>query len=207
MNALFGGSKGSDDNNNDNNNNNNNNDNNNDNGVNDSQVTGTIPTTQVMAKPASMLSKARAFVDDQRKTLAPWTEFAATPSNPKTLAEATKRVMHNVSKFRSNYIVVTMILAAYALITSPMLLFSIMLVYAGLAFASMRAEAGPVIIFGKEYTSQDLTRATLILAVPLLYFSSATSTLFWLIGASLFVILAHAAVVAVPAPEQLQQSA
>ena len=171
----------------------------------DSKITE--PQTTKMTEPQTMLSKAKSFLAEQRKSLAPWSEFAATPSNPKTVGEATKRVLYNVDKFKSNYVVVILLLAAYAIVTSPLLLFSIALVYAGLTFASMRTNDGPLLLFGKQYTSQDLTRATLILAVPLLYLSSATSTLFWLIGASLVVVLAHGALIAIPAPEQLEQSA
>ena len=60
----------------------------------DSKITE--PQTTKMTEPQTMLSKAKSFLAEQRKSLAPWSEFAATPSNPKTVGEATKRVLYNV---------------------------------------------------------------------------------------------------------------
>lgn len=63
----------------------------------------------------SMLQRAREVLAQQRKDLRPAAEFLARPSNPKTAAEVTRRVRHNVPKFWANYVLVTLALAAYAL--------------------------------------------------------------------------------------------
>eukprot|EP01147_Barroeca_monosierra_P000723 gene723-4016_t len=153
------------------------------------------PSMETFSEPQTLISKAKSFIASQRKSIKPWKEFIHSPELPKT-----------TSKFRANYIVVSLILAAYTLVTSPFLLLSIAVLYACWTFASLRKEAGPVIVFGHEYTSQDLLRGTFVLAIVLLYMASATSALFWLIGASLAFILIHASFITIPSPEQLEES-
>eukprot|EP00043_Microstomoeca_roanoka_P005994 m.59350 g.59350 ORF g.59350 m.59350 type:complete len:89 (-) comp13218_c1_seq2:746-1012(-) len=61
----------------------------------ESLTTSTMASTSLDSRSA--VARLRSLVDEQRKSLAPWKEFITAPSNPGTIGETTKRIVHNVS--------------------------------------------------------------------------------------------------------------
>eukprot|EP00056_Hartaetosiga_gracilis_P022584 m.31686 g.31686 ORF g.31686 m.31686 type:complete len:197 (-) comp9720_c0_seq1:182-772(-) len=155
----------------------------------------------------STIGKAKSLVMQQYNQVVPIKEFLHKPAPPANFSEATKRVFHNTSKFKANYVILSVALGAYALLSNPMLLISLLLIYAGILFADSREEKGDLVLFGKSYSPRDLKYGTIIAAVPLLYLAGATSALFWLIGASLFAVLAHASLTPIPNVDNIQDKA
>ncbi|EDQ87848.1 uncharacterized protein MONBRDRAFT_33098 [Monosiga brevicollis MX1] len=156
---------------------------------------------------SNLLGRVKTFVNDNRKQIVPWNEFFARPSAPKNAAVATQRIYHNVGKFKANYVLISCVLALYALFTSPMLLVTLLIMYGGFTWANHLKESGPMSIMGRQFESREVAVATAVGGAVFLWFFGATSLIFWMLGATLFVVGGHAALINVPAPELLQESA
>ena len=53
-------------------------------------------------------------------------------------------------------------------------------------------------LLGREFSPKELYILVVLISLPLLYFAGAGSTVFWIIGATVVVILAHAIMMSVP---------
>eukprot|EP00045_Choanoeca_perplexa_P015476 m.195440 g.195440 ORF g.195440 m.195440 type:complete len:182 (-) comp17003_c0_seq1:1457-2002(-) len=155
----------------------------------------------------SLVERVKKFYANQSKQLVPWNEFLKRPKLPPNAGEATKRIMHNVPKFKANYILISCFLALYALCTSPLLLLIMAGMYAGLTWSNHLKEEGPVTIMGREVQARQVAMASTVGGGVLLWLFGATSVIFWMLGASMVVVGGHAALVTIPAPEQLESSA
>eukprot|EP00049_Salpingoeca_infusionum_P004459 m.79693 g.79693 ORF g.79693 m.79693 type:complete len:201 (+) comp12576_c0_seq1:500-1102(+) len=164
---------------------------------------------QALSSPEtqSIFQRIKDFVNDQRKEVVGMSEFLKPPVAPKNAGEAFSRLTHNVSRFHANYMLMAMTLGAYTLLTSPILLIAIAFMFFGLAWAKMRRDSGPVTIMGRELTSADIYKATLLISIPLLWLTGATSAIFWVIGISISLVFIHAVLSPIPTSQQLQASA
>lgn len=63
------------------------------------------------------IKAGREWINSKRATVKPWGEFVnfQKMSRPKSGAEATKRIVHNIYYFQSNYIFVSLALVAYSM--------------------------------------------------------------------------------------------
>lgn len=63
------------------------------------------------------INAGREWINSKRATIKPWSEFVNIQkmSRPKSGTDATKRIIHNVYYFQSNYIFVTLALVAYSM--------------------------------------------------------------------------------------------
>eukprot|EP00729_Bicosta_minor_P015170 gene15170-15565_t len=73
------------------------------------EISGDIDTAVVdtdVALQASFMERAKGYVDEKKKDMKPWSEFAnfRTMQTPKDLGQTTSRVYHNVGVYKSNYI-------------------------------------------------------------------------------------------------------
>ncbi|KAI5795085.1 prenylated rab acceptor PRA1 [Geopyxis carbonaria] len=113
-------------------------------------------------------------------------------SKPENFGEIQSRVGYNLSYFSSNYAVLFLMLSIYSLLTNMLLLFVILLVIGGMwgigKLGGADLEIGPI-----KATSSQLYTTLLVVSVPLGIFASPISTVLWLIGASCFTIVGHAA--------------
>ncbi|KAG0245931.1 hypothetical protein BGX31_005449 [Mortierella sp. GBA43] len=113
-------------------------------------------------------------------------------SKPNSVATITSRLSYNLPYFRANYTLVFVGITAYSLITNAKLMFSAGLLAGGLHFISKVPPTG--IVLGEErYTPNQLRTGLGFIAVPLFFYSSTLSTIFYIIGASSVSILGHAA--------------
>eukprot|EP00730_Choanoeca_flexa_P010849 TRINITY_DN21291_c0_g1_i1.p1 TRINITY_DN21291_c0_g1~~TRINITY_DN21291_c0_g1_i1.p1 ORF type:complete len:182 (+),score=34.60 TRINITY_DN21291_c0_g1_i1:66-611(+) len=171
------------------------------------EMSGVVTSINNDQTRKTIVERVKKFYLNQKKQLVPWNEFLSRPKVPKTAGEVTQRIMHNVPKFRANYILIASILALYALCTSPILIGIVVLMYAGLTWANDLKEEGPAHIMGREITAQQVSTVSAVGGGIALWLFGATSVIFWMIGASMFVVGGHAALVSIPAPEQLESSA
>ncbi|KAA8906437.1 prenylated rab acceptor PRA1 [Sphaerosporella brunnea] len=113
-------------------------------------------------------------------------------SKPQNFGEVQSRASYNLSYFASNYAVVFVMLSIYSLLTNLLLLFVIFFVVGGMwgigRLGGADLEIGPI-----KATSSQLYTTLLCVAIPLGFIASPFSTVLWLIGASGFTILGHAA--------------
>ncbi|XP_053680466.1 prenylated Rab acceptor protein 1 [Anopheles nili] len=128
-----------------------------------------------------------------RQNIRPWSEFLQT-SNFKTVANVsrlTNRIIRNLAYFQSNYLFVFLGLIVYCLLTSPLIL----IVLAAVLYAcyKIKQNSTPVAFFSKQLNTNQQCIAVGVASVPVLYLAGAGAVMFWVLGASFFVISLHAA--------------
>ncbi|BFZ57821.1 Prenylated Rab acceptor 1 [Savitreella phatthalungensis] len=125
-------------------------------------------------------------------------------SKPSGLGEAQKRISYNLGRYSSNYSVIFGLLAIYALVTNPLLLFVIVLAVGGMLgigkLAGENLQIGPI-----NLTTSQLYTTLVCITIPLGLIASPITTVFWLLGANGFVILGHAAFMEPPVESQFEQ--
>lgn len=128
-----------------------------------------------------------------RQNVRPWSEFLQT-SNFKTVANIPRlsnRVIRNLGYFQSNYLFVFLGLIVYCLLTSPLILIVLGAVF--YACYKIKQANAPVAFFSRQLNTNQQCIAVNIASIPLLYLAGAGAIMFWVLGASFFVISLHAA--------------
>jgi len=136
----------------------------------------------------------KSFRETKLSSLRPVSEFFDHHriSRPADLNQATSRISYNTRYFSGNYGLIAAGLGVYALITNPLLLLSLGFLVGG--FAAINRFAPEPMQFGDHVVTQkSLYIGLFVIGLPLLWWSSPLGTFFWLVGASSFVILFHAA--------------
>jgi len=113
-------------------------------------------------------------------------------SRPADLSTATSRMSYNTKYFSGNYSLIVAVLAVYALLTNYLLIIAVVFLFGGW-FAIGRFVAEPLQFGDYTITQKNLYIALFVIGLPLLWVSAPFSTFFWLVGASGFLILGHAA--------------
>ncbi|KAI0093239.1 prenylated rab acceptor PRA1 [Irpex rosettiformis] len=114
-------------------------------------------------------------------------------SRPADMNQATSRVSYNTRYFSGNYGVIVAALGVYALLTNPTLLIAIAFLVGGFA-AINKFGPDPLQVGEHVVTQKSLYTVLFVVGIPLLWFASPLSTIFWIVGASALLILAHACV-------------
>ncbi|KAF9231457.1 prenylated rab acceptor PRA1 [Melanogaster broomeanus] len=115
-------------------------------------------------------------------------------SRPADTSQAVSRITYNTRYFSGNYTLIVLVLAVYAVITSPLLLFSLAFLCGG--FAVINKFASEPLQFGdRVITQKHLYTGLFVIGLPLLWLSSPFMTFFWLVGASACLILGHACLI------------
>ncbi|XP_065187044.1 prenylated Rab acceptor protein 1-like [Sycon ciliatum] len=160
-------------------------------------VTETEPTMEKMdaASAGSYVSRIqnmKEWINDRRKTVQPWGEFINNKaSRPKSTGAALSRLRLNLVRFQSNYLFVCLGLAVYCVISSPMLLIALFITAIAHHFIGVRLAAQPIRVLGRDFTTNDHLMLTALIAIPLLFLSSAGSATLWIIGASVVLVSLH----------------
>ncbi|WWC91898.1 uncharacterized protein L201_006847 [Kwoniella dendrophila CBS 6074] len=146
-----------------------------------------------MEQIARISDFARNFRETRLSTLKSPQEFFdhRQLSRPANLNEATARITHNTRNFSGNYLLVILILAAYAMLTNPLLLIAIAFLAGGFAAINKFAPE-PVQVGSQTITQKHLYTGLFVIGLPLLWIASPVSTFFWLVGSSSILILGHA---------------
>merc|ERR1712158_296917 len=136
----------------------------------------------------------REWLAKRRANLRPVGTFFNTANFqvPPSAGRLSKRLVKNVDYFQSNYVLVFLILVLYCLISSPLL---IVIAGAGGAayFAAVKNETRKIAIAGHEVTLAQQYAAIATASIPFFLLAGAGGVVFWVLGASLFFITAHAA--------------
>ncbi|EPQ57295.1 prenylated rab acceptor PRA1 [Gloeophyllum trabeum ATCC 11539] len=114
-------------------------------------------------------------------------------SRPADLNTSISRISYNTRYFSGNYGLIVAVLAVYAVISNPLLLISLAFLVGGFA-AINKFGADPVTMGDRVITQKTLYTVLFCIGVPLLWWSSPLGTFFWLVGASGFLIVGHAAI-------------
>ncbi|KAL7642678.1 UNVERIFIED_CONTAM: hypothetical protein RMT77_007243 [Armadillidium vulgare] len=150
-----------------------------------------LPAGLKLSSPA-----VREWLSSRREQLKPWTTFGSTSkfSIPRTPQKWTKRVVKNVDYFQSNYMFVSIGLILYCLLTSPLLLVAVAASLGACYIASLKNAERKLVIGGHELTLPQQYIGIGVMSVPIFYLAGATTAIFWVIGASFFVIMLHATI-------------
>ncbi|KZS98059.1 ER to Golgi transport-related protein [Sistotremastrum niveocremeum HHB9708] len=138
----------------------------------------------------------KSFRETRLSTLRPTSEFFDHHrlSRPSDMNQAVSRISYNTRYFSGNYGLVVAILAVYALITNPLLLISLGFLFFGF-IAINRFAVDPLQVGDQVVTQKSLYIGLFVIGIPLLWWSSPLGTFFWLVGASLFLVLSHACLI------------
>jgi len=136
----------------------------------------------------------REWLSKRREGVQSWREFLKTDRFrlPKSPAVVLRRVSLNLDHFQSNYLCVFIVLMLYCVLTSPALLVALVFCAGLLYFLRVKIADRKLTLFGREFLPVYQYLAVAAVTFPLFYFAGAGSIVFWVIGASLFVIALHA---------------
>jgi len=143
-----------------------------------------------LASPA-----VREWLNARRANLRPIGTFFNTSNFqvPPSAGRLSKRLVKNVDYFQSNYVCVFLVLMVYCLVTSPLLLVVMALAGGAAYFISNRNKESKLMIAGQEIPVASQYGAVAICSIPLFLLAGAGGIVFWVLGASIFVISLHAA--------------
>ncbi|RUS80158.1 hypothetical protein EGW08_012081 [Elysia chlorotica] len=141
-------------------------------------------------------ASAREWFSRTRDSVKPWGDFLNTKRMgvPKSLAPLPKRVVKNVDQFQGNYLFVFMGLVIFCILTSPMLLVAIAACLGAFYLISIKNQDRKITILGRELSLAQQYAAVGVASFPLFWLAGAGSAVFWVIGASFFVIMLHASI-------------
>ncbi|KAK2707286.1 hypothetical protein QYM36_015094 [Artemia franciscana] len=137
----------------------------------------------------------REAIGKARKNLKSWAVFFA-PSNFKTainIQQLSSRLITNIEHFQSNYLCVFLALTIFCILTSPLLLIAIAACLGGCYIMSKRSSENPLKIGSHVLTLPQQYAVVGVLSFPLFYIAGAGAAVFWILGASVFLIVLHAA--------------
>jgi len=156
---------------------------------NQTQPKMSIPVNLNLSSPV-----LREWVSKRREEIRPWGSFVKTTNfePPQSLPKWSKRLYKNIEHFQSNYVFVFLILFLYCLITSPFLLVAMALSGGACYYASTKQLQRKLILGGREVTLAQQYAAIAVGSIPLFVIAGAGTAVFWVIGASFFVIGLHA---------------
>jgi len=156
---------------------------------NQTQPKMSIPVNLNLSSPV-----LREWVSKRREEIRPWGSFVKTTNfePPQSLPKWSKRLYKNIEHFQSNYVFVFLILFLYCLITSPFLLVAMALSGGACYYASTKQMQRKLILGGREVTLAQQYAAIAVGSIPLFVIAGAGTAVFWVIGASFFVIGLHA---------------
>ncbi|XP_071546575.1 prenylated Rab acceptor protein 1-like [Panulirus ornatus] len=148
-----------------------------------------LPMQLQLASPA-----AREWINRRRENVRPWLIFVNTQKfkAPPNVQRWSKRLAKNVEYFQSNYMFVFIGLILYCLITSPLLLIAVAASFGACYILSLKNAEKKIIVGGHEISLAHQYAAVGIFSLPILYMAGAGAVLFWVLGASFFIIVIHA---------------
>ncbi|KAI3636766.1 hypothetical protein MIR68_005033 [Amoeboaphelidium protococcarum] len=142
-----------------------------------------------------IVQEVKVYYARNRHLIKPWSEFMDLKrmSLPQSSQDAINRIQFNVRYFALNYIIVTLGVLIWFLITR----LDLLLVIVAVALVVFWISNHPQVTFKLggntvNMKQRELYIVTAIIALPLLYWASAGSVIFWFVILSASLMLAHA---------------
>jgi hypothetical protein len=151
-----------------------------------------LPTTETLTeRVGSKFDKARQVFQDTFKGVKPWgLFFEKTNYVQPTKTEIFSRVPKNISYFYHNYLVIVFLVTLYCLFQNPAFFIGMSICVSLWYWYKGRTE--PLRIGNTEITPIQAYAFLIIASLVLFYFTSGSSTIFWLITLALVLVLGHA---------------
>ncbi|XP_046853439.1 prenylated Rab acceptor protein 1-like [Xenia sp. Carnegie-2017] len=171
------------------------------------EVSGQIEMASLESSVVSFssLSRLRSWFVEKRSKIRPWSEFLDVNrfSKPKTSSEIYTRFTKNVELYQANYVFIFVGLALYCILTSPLLLIALSISGGASWYINHINKSKPLSIAGREFSLAEQYGLVALICLPLFFLASAGSTVFWILGASFFVIAIHASLFTLSTPEEI----
>jgi len=137
----------------------------------------------------------REWLSARKSNIRPIGVFFSTSNFqvPPSAGRLSKRMYKNLEYFQSNYVLVFLLLFVYCIFTSPLLLVVMMLAGGACYFISMKNQQAKITIAGHEVSLAGQYGLVALCSIPLFLLAGAGGVVFWVLGASIFVISLHAA--------------
>ncbi|XP_047354248.1 prenylated Rab acceptor protein 1 [Vespa velutina] len=138
--------------------------------------------------------QVQALIEYTKANIKPWRLFLNTNyvRSPQSVSILSKRIVKNIEYFQSNYLFVFIGLFIYCLITSGLLLLLITILFGIYYMVTKWHTNKRLLILGHRLTLAQLYALIGICSLPFFYLVGAGQYLFWVLGASLFLITLHA---------------
>ncbi|KAL4705034.1 hypothetical protein ACJJTC_009822 [Scirpophaga incertulas] len=138
----------------------------------------------------------------------PWTQFVATENfkTPGSIPRLTRRFYRNLEYFQANYLMVSLGLFLYCLITTPLLLIATIASFFG--YRKLTSGPNTLKIGNWELTKTQQYMVAGGCSMILCWLAGVGAVLFWVLGATVTVVALHASFFdaeALPAPEDSDQ--
>lgn len=136
----------------------------------------------------------REWLKKRREEIRPWSSFVKTSNfeTPTNLPKWSKRLYKNIEHFQSNYVFVFLVLFIYCLVSSPFLLVAMAISGGACYYLSSKQVERKLFLGGREVSLAQQYAGVAICSIPLFLLAGAGSAVFWVIGASFFVVALHA---------------
>ncbi|XP_071958064.1 prenylated Rab acceptor protein 1-like [Antedon mediterranea] len=173
-------------------------------------VEGDIEIPQLpKGKMSIQLSNAgvREWVQSRRDTIQPWPKFLNFNKfgKPKDGKDLVKRVVHNITLYQSNYLFVFIGLAIYCLLTTPLLVVALGVLFAAWYLVHSKLGGKKIKVMGHELTMAQQYGLLSTMSLPLFFLAGGTSAIFWVLGASFSFIMLHASLLAIEVAEDEEE--
>lgn len=138
---------------------------------------------------------AKEWLDRRRVSIRPWASFVDQRkfSKPRNFGELCQRVVKNVEIYNSNYTFIFLGLILYCIISSPMLLIALAVFGGAFYIIHLKSLEKRLVILGKELAVPHQASLAGAVSLPVFWLAGAGAAVFWILGATLFVIGSHAA--------------
>ncbi|GAB6023064.1 hypothetical protein CHUAL_007155 [Chamberlinius hualienensis] len=145
------------------------------------------------------LTAAGNWMKTRKRNIRAWSAFVnsskfSLPANPGVVAQ---RLVKNIDYFQSNYLFVFFGLVLYCILTSPFLLIALAAAGGAAYIVKLRNAEHQVKILGHEVTLAQQYGLVGLCCFPLFYLAGGGAAVFWIIGASFFLIMLHATLFAI----------
>lgn len=139
-------------------------------------------------------ASAKDWFDRRRTHIRPWSNFVDQRrfTRPMNFGDLCKRVTRNVEHFQSNYVFIFLGLILYCIITSPMLLIALTVLFGACYIIYLKTLQSKMVLFGRELTTANQYGIAGAVSFPFFWLAGAGAAVFWVLGATLVVIGSHA---------------
>uniref|UniRef100_A0A3B3UFZ0 PRA1 family protein n=1 Tax=Poecilia latipinna TaxID=48699 RepID=A0A3B3UFZ0_9TELE len=158
-------------------------------------VTDTSSCGELWLPKGLSVSVAKEWFDRRRMSIRPWASFVDQRkfSKPRSFGEVCQRVVKNVEVYNSNYTFIFLGLILYCIISSPMLLIALAVFAGAFYIIHLKSLESKLVVLGKELTVPHQMSLAGAISLPVFWLAGAGAAVFWVFGATLFVIGSHAA--------------
>jgi len=111
---------------------------------------------------------------------------------PTAPGPAGRRVLRNLSRFQSNYLLVFLGLTVASILLYPVLLLGILVILLAFYFILHRSHEHKLSIYGYEINTQQQYIGVGVLSIPFLWIIGAGATIIWVLSISTLLAVIHA---------------